>query len=252
MIKRHIPNAITCLNLFCGCMAVVFSLKGWLAFAVAMVMAAAVFDFCDGLAARLLHAYSLIGKELDSLADLVSFGVAPAAMLHYEFTQALSHKISYGAESIPWELLSFFPFVVTIAAALRLARFNRDDTQRDHFKGLPTPAAALFLGALLVYVTISPKLLSILHGYYTIPILSVFVSLFMVSSVPMFSLKVKALQWSGNQIRFLFAALSLSLLVLAFLFGWHWSLAILLILFSYIVLSLLLWACVPPSHHTRQ
>lgn len=251
-IKRHIPNFITCFNLFFGCMAVVFALRGWLFFAVAMVMVAAIFDFCDGLAARLLRAYSLLGKELDSLADLISFGLAPAAMVHYEYTQALSHKISYGAESVPWELLSFFPFVLAVAAALRLAKFNIDAGQSDHFRGLPTPAAALLVCAMLVYTTVSPKLLPILHSYWAIPLLSAFVSLLMVSNMPMFSLKIKSLSWSGNQIRFLFAAFLLISIVLAILLGWSWSFTLLLMLSTYIALSLLLWIFVPPPCNTRQ
>ena len=236
-IKRHIPNFITCLNLFCGCMAVVFALKGWLGFAVAMVMVAAVFDFCDGLAARLLQAYSLIGKELDSLADLVSFGLAPASMLHYEFCRILSPKISYGLDTIPWELLSFFPFVIVVAAAIRLARFNIDGHQSEQFKGLPTPAAALFVGALLVFVTRTPKLLPILNSYYAIPAFTVLVSWLMLSGVPMFSLKIKVFQWRGNQLRFLLLGLGLIFTVLALILGLPWSLTVLLILGSYIVIS---------------
>jgi len=250
-IKRHIPNAITCLNLFCGCMAVVFALRGWLGFAVYMVIAAAIFDFCDGWAARLLKAYSPLGKELDSLADLVSFGLAPAAMMHYEFCQILSPKISFGLDSIPWELYSFFPFVFVVAAALRLAKFNTDSRQSEHFIGLPTPASALFISALLVYATQTPKWMPLLDTVYTIPILVVAVSWLMLLNLPMFSLKIKALQWKGNQIRFLFAALSLFFIVLAFICNRPWSLAVLLIISSYILLSLLLWACVPPSYPAR-
>ena len=239
-LKRHIPNAITCLNLFCGCMAVVFALKGWLGFAVAMVMVAAVFDFCDGLAARLLHAYSLMGKELDSLADVVSFGLAPAAMMHYECTQALSHKISYGAESIPWELLSFSPFVFAVAAAIRLAKFNIDTNQSEQFKGLPTPAAALLISTLLIFATRSPNLLPILHSTYTIPLLSVLVSWLMLSKMPLLSLKIKSFTWKGNKIRFIFIGVTLILAALSLLFGWHWSVTILLILCSYLLISLFL------------
>ena len=241
-LKRHIPNAITCLNLFCGCMAVVFALRGWLGFAAYMVIAAAVFDFCDGLAARLLKAYSSVGKELDSLADLISFGLAPAAMMHYEFCHVLSPKISYGLDSIPWELYSFFPFIIVIAAALRLAKFNTDGRQSEHFIGLPTPASALLIISLLVYITRTPRCMPLFETTYTIPLLAVLLSWLMVSGIPMFSLKIKALQWSGNQIRFLFGVLLLIYTVLAFSFGWHWSLTLLIIVLHYIVLSLLFWA----------
>ena len=237
--KRHIPNFITCLNLFCGCLAVLFALRGWLGFAVYLVIAAALFDFLDGFAARLLHAYSSIGKQLDSLADLVSFGFAPAAMLHYEFCQILNSHISFGLDSIPWELYSFFPFLLVVAAALRLAKFNVDERQSDHFLGLPTPASALFVSSLLVFVTITPHWMPLLDTVYTIPLLVVLLSWLMLSNVPMFSLKIKALVWNGNEIRFLFLLFVLIFTVIAFLLGWHWSMILFFILSGYILLSLI-------------
>ena len=249
-IKRHIPNTITCLNLFFGCIAVLFALKGWLLFAVVLVVMAAVFDFCDGLAARLLKAYSPMGKELDSLADLVSFGLAPAAMMHYEFAQILNPKISYGAGSIPWELLSFFPFILVVASALRLAKFNIDTRQSEQFIGLPTPASALFISSILLYLTATPTLAPFLETPYTIPAISLFVSYLMVSNVPMFSLKVKALTWKGNQVRVLYLALIIALVVLTLVLGWPWSLAALLALCGYLLLSLLLWIS-PPAYAVR-
>ena len=236
-VKRHIPNFITCLNLFCGCMAVVFALRGWLGFAVYMVIAAALFDFCDGLAARLLKAFSSVGKELDSLADLISFGLAPAAMLHFEFTQILSPKLSYGAGSFPWELLSFFPFVVAVAAAIRLAKFNVDTRQSDHFRGLPTPASALFISSLLVYITRTPKWMPLLETPYSIPIISLLVSFLMVSHLPMISLKMKSFSWNGNQLRFLFLLMVALLVALSFILGWPLSLTLCVILFMYMVVS---------------
>jgi len=219
-------------------MAVVFALRGWLGFAVYMVIAAAIFDFCDGLAARLLRAYSPLGKELDSLADLISFGLAPAAMMHYEFTQVLRHKITFGLDAISWELFSFFPFIIAVAAALRLAKFNRDERQNEQFIGMPTPASALLISSLLVYVTRTPKLMPLIETPYSIPLLSVIISWLMLSNLPMLSLKFRALKWKGNQIRFLFLALSLCCIALAALFGWPWSLALLFILLSYLAGSL--------------
>jgi len=237
-IKRHIPNFITCLNLFFGCLAVVFALRGWLGFAVYMVIAAAIFDFCDGLAARLLKAYSLVGKELDSLADLVSFGLAPAAMLHYEFCRILSPKINYGLDSLPWELLSFFPFILVVAAALRLARFNVYASKNEHFIGLPTPASALLVGSLLVYITQTPKLAPWFDTPYTIPVLVLLISGLMLSKLYLFSLKFKTLKWRGNQIRFLFFVFVWLLIVLAWVMGWPWSLWMVGVITGYMVFSL--------------
>ena len=246
-IKRHIPNAITCLNLFFGCIAVLFALKGWLLFAVMLVVVAAVFDFCDGLAARLLKAYSPLGKELDSLADLVSFGLAPAAMMHFAFAQILSPNISYGADSLPWELLSFFPFIMVVASALRLAKFNIDTRQSEQFIGLPTPANALFISSLLLCVTATPTLTPIWETPYTIPAISLFVSYLMVSNLPMFSLKIKTLTWRGNQVRILFIALVAVLIALTLVLGWSWSTTLFLILSLYILLSLIFLIFAPTN-----
>jgi len=241
-LRRHIPNAITCLNLFLGCVAVVFGLRGGLSMAVVLVMMAAVLDFCDGLAARLLKAYSPMGKELDSLADLISFGLAPAAMLYYVFS---------GTDTELWEPFSFFPFILVVAAGLRLAKFNTDNRQSEQFLGLPTPACALLTGSLLVYLQGTPQWTPLLHTLYFIPLLVVLLSWLMLSNLPMFSLKIKALKWKGNQIPLLFLGLSLVYISLALVFGWPWSLAVLLILLSYLVLSLFLWAFVPPAHLPR-
>jgi CDP-diacylglycerol--serine O-phosphatidyltransferase len=236
-ITRQIPNFITCLNLFCGCMAVVFALRGWLAFAVAMVMVAALFDLLDGLAARLLKATSPLGKELDSLADVVSFGLVPATILHYEYCLILSPRLSYGFDSISWEVLTFFPFIVAVAAALRLAKFNIDTRQSEHFRGLPTPAAALLTCSLIVYITRTPKWMPLLDTPYSIPVVALLVSLLMVSGIPMLSLKIKALQWRGNRARLLFLGCAILIVLSAIILSWHWSLMVLLVLLSYLALS---------------
>ncbi|MDR2586174.1 MAG: CDP-alcohol phosphatidyltransferase family protein [Prevotellaceae bacterium] len=244
-IKRHIPNFITCLNLLCGCIAVVFALRGWLGFAVYLVITAAFFDFCDGLAARLLRAYSSIGKQLDSLSDLISFGLTPAAMLHYEFCQILSPKISFGLDPIPWELLSFFPFFLVVAAAFRLAKFNLDDTQNDKFNGLPTPACALIISSLLLYFVQTPKWMPLLNTVYSIPLLVAVLCLLMVSNIPMISLKIKSTKWKGNQIRFLFLSFVLIFIVVAFFYNYPWSFMVLMILLGYLAFSILFLTFVP-------
>lgn len=126
------------MNLFAGSVAVIFALKGWSTWAVFLIMAAAIFDFLDGFAARLLKAYSPIGKELDSLADMVSFGLAPSLLLYYRYSQSLSPYISGDISSISFELLTFFPLIIAVFSGLRLAKFNVDIRQSENFIGLPT------------------------------------------------------------------------------------------------------------------
>ena len=238
-MRRHIPNTITCLNLLFGAIAVVFALRGWLLFSVLLLLLCAIFDFCDGLAARVLKAYSPLGKELDSLADLISFGFAPAAMLYYEFDSILSTQ--YGTLSLSMELFSFFPFVVVVASALRLAKFNIDIRQNEAFIGLPTPANALLISALLLYYKSNTALDPWIQTHYTLPLLSLLLSWLMVSELPMFSLKIKSLRWAQNRVRFLFLGFSALYILVAFIFHWPWSLAVLLIMTSYILISLILW-----------
>ena len=150
-LTHHIPNSITLLNLLFGCVAVVLALRGWTVFAGYCIFTAAVCDFLDGLSARVLGAYSEMGKQLDSLADMVSFGVAPGVMLYQEMSRILSPRITMGFDTVGWEVLMFAPFVLTLFAALRLAKFNIDVRQREGFLGLPAPACALLVAAFLIY-----------------------------------------------------------------------------------------------------
>ena len=238
-MKKHVPNALTCLNLLFGAIAVVFALQGWLLFSVALLFVCAIFDFCDGLAARLLKAYSPIGKELDSLADLISFGFAPAAMLHAQMRLILN--VPFGSDAFALELLSFSPFIIVIASALRLAKFNVDTRQGEAFIGLPTPASALFISALLMYTIATPSLDPYFRNPYAIPAICLLLSWLMVSELPMFSLKIKSLRWGDNRVRFLFLGLSVLYILLAIALQWPWSLAVLLVMTSYILLSFILW-----------
>ncbi|MDE7407499.1 MAG: CDP-diacylglycerol--serine O-phosphatidyltransferase, partial [Muribaculaceae bacterium] len=143
-IKGEIPNSITCMNLMCGCLAVIFSfeegqigsLQGY-EWSFLFIGLAAVFDFCDGAMARLIHAYSLVGKELDSLSDLVSFGVAPAMLMFNTLKWAW-------AGSDPYWLLPYLAMMIAICGGIRLARFNVDTRQASEFIGLPIPANAIF------------------------------------------------------------------------------------------------------------
>ncbi len=213
MIRKHFPNFITCLNLLSGCVAVVYGIEGSYLLAAIFVGAAAVFDFLDGLAARMLKAYSPLGKELDSLADLVSFGVAPGAVVYrYLETQSFLYNTP--------EWIAWAGFLLPVFSALRLAKFNLDDRQTNSFLGLPTPANALFW----VYglgTTIGISADFNINTYLILAGIVVFSGL-MVSSIPMFSLKFKNASWKDNQMRYLFLA----------------GCAILLVIFSYKAISL--------------
>lgn len=213
-IKNHVPNAITCLNLFSGCVAVVMAFRGLFFYALLFVFLAAVFDFFDGFAARLLHASSPIGKELDSLADMVSFGVAPSVVV---FTQ-LSWLDGAG------KFLPFGAFLIAVFSALRLAKFNVDDRQTTSFIGLATPANALFFMGLFAIVDPLTPVASYLEPHRglihpilfqpaVVMLLVVFFSCLLVSEIPMFSLKFKSFRWEDNRVRFIFLGLSLILLV---------------------------------------
>ena len=194
---RHIPNFITCLNLFSGCVAV------WLAFndnyegAFLAVMLSAIFDFFDGFAARLLKAYSPMGKELDSLADMISFGLAPGAIVF-----SLLNETGIN-ESLP-----YLAFLIPVFSGLRLAKFNIDDRQTSSFIGLPTPANAIFLSSLAFAY---PDFL-ITHLWFLV-VITLFFSYLLIAEIPMFALKLKSLAWKENQIQYVF--LFGSILILA-------------------------------------
>lgn len=192
-VKQNIPNTITSMNLFSGCMAVVSAfhfnetigvMQGY-EWAFLFIGLATVFDFCDGLSARLLHAYSALGKELDSLSDLVSFGVAPAALV---FNLIQSQTGSW---------VAFLAFLIAVFGALRLAKFNIDDRQTTSFIGLPIPANAIFWIGVVAW---NMDFRYIGDAWMTA--LVVLFPLLMVSSLPMFSLKVKTLSLRSNVRRY--------------------------------------------------
>lgn len=193
-MKKHIPNFITSLNLFSGCIAIVMAFQGAFIWVVFWVILAAIFDFFDGMAARLLKAPSLIGKELDSLADVVSFGVAPAIAVFILLRDYIhySENITFIQSYIP-----YLAFIIPVFSALRLAKFNIDERQTTSFLGLPTPANALFwisyVYGIYKYSQESNIVLFITLG------LIVILSLLLVSEIPMFSFKMKNLKLKGNE-----------------------------------------------------
>jgi len=224
---RHVPNTITCLNLFCGCLSIVATFSGMSAIAAYLILAAAVFDFLDGFAARWLNVYSDLGKQLDSLADLVSFGVAPASIMYILLFDALPFDINIDAHTFG----AAAAYVIAVFSALRLAKFNIDKRQSDAFIGLPTPANAIFICS-LVFIAASDSQWSLLTAnlffLLTVTALSSFL---LVAEIPLFSLKFKSFVWKNNKIRYIFVFISVMVLIML-----QWvGLAVVILI--YIVLS---------------
>ncbi|MBQ8760251.1 MAG: CDP-diacylglycerol--serine O-phosphatidyltransferase [Bacteroidales bacterium] len=198
MIK-HIPNSITCCNLLSGCISVVLSCNGMMTAAGVMIFIAAVFDFFDGFAARLLKAYSPLGAELDSLSDVVSFGVAPSFIMYHYLSQQSTVNGQW-LEIAGFDVLPFAAFFLAVFSALRLAKFNIDDRQTTSFIGLPTPAMGLFVASLSF--TLMNESLAFMGGlitnpYFLLAVIAIF-SFLMVSEIPFFSLKIKNLRFKEN------------------------------------------------------
>jgi len=222
MIKKHIPNFITCLNLFSGCVATLLAFKGNYSGAFIAILVAAVFDFLDGFAARMLKAYSPMGKELDSLADIISFGLAPGIIVFSLLTEANVN-----------EWLPYVAFSIPVFSGLRLAKFNIDDRQSTSFIGLPVPANAIFWAG-LVY-SFSPFLLS---NIWVLLILIGLFCYFLISEIPMFALKVNSLKWKANQLQYIFLIMSIALLAalqlnaFAPIIGWYIALSAIVAIFK--------------------
>ena len=225
MIKKHIPKSLTCCNLMCGCMATGAAFYGNYRWAIVVIIVGAVFDFFDGMVARLLGVSSPIGKELDSLADVVTFGVAPSAILFYLF-----HEVQYPAFLEPAaKILPYTAFLMAAFSALRLAKFNLDTRQTTSFIGLPTPANALFWGSLVVgqhAFLVSAKFNAVFLFLF------MFLScLLLVAEVPLFSLKFKDLSWEHNRVQYIFlagclASLPLGASALAAIVVWYVALSL--------------------------
>lgn len=191
-----VPNFLTLCNLICGCLGIIFAFEGNFHLSFWMCISSAVFDFCDGFAARALKAYSPLGKELDSLADMVSFGLLPSVTM---FTILQAQDLG---------LLSYIAFSIAAFSALRLAKFNIDENQTSEFIGLPTPACALFF---VSYALIAQNIP--FHSYWIDLTLSVIFALLLVSPIRMFSFKFKNASLKDNADKYIFAALSLLLIV---------------------------------------
>jgi CDP-diacylglycerol--serine O-phosphatidyltransferase len=226
-MRRHIPNTITCCNLLSGCVAAMYAFEGMYLFAFVFIIAGAVFDFFDGLSARALKVSSPIGKELDSLADVITFGFAPAAMVFSWLRECADAHL----DMLLAFVMPFAAFLLVAFSALRLAKFNVDERQTSSFIGLPTPANALFWGALVLgshdTVVAQP------YGWVAVIVLIGLFSWLLVAEIPMFSLKFKNLTWKSNRIAYTFLLVSLVLLILlginglSAVIGWYIILSIL-------------------------
>lgn len=225
-IRKHIPNTITCLSLVSGCIASVIALEGNLLWAAIWIIIAAVFDFLDGFAARLLKAYSPMGKELDSLSDMVSFGVAPGMIVF--------HLLREACPFLPLGMINtyvpYLAFVIPTFSGLRLAKFNIDERQSTSFIGLPVPAHALF------WCSLGYALQPAIHWNEPLFVVAIVISatltsLLLVSEIPMFSLKVKSLAWKGNELRYILVGCTILFVIL---FGF---LGIAGAIFLYVLLS---------------
>lgn len=237
-LKSNIPNTLTVLNLVCGLSSITLILQGNMVFSALFIFLAAIFDFLDGTAARLLKAHSLMGKELDSLADVVSFGVAPGVimfqllMFHCEGSCNLLERMY---------IIPYFAFLIPVCSAIRLARFNIDIRQEECFIGMPTPANAMFFASIPLILLAQPRLFSIIHLDFLVTffsnsrvlaILTVFFSYLLISDFRLFSIKFKTRDWERNKVQYIFLILAL---VFVFLFSVS---AIPLIVFLYFLLSL--------------
>lgn len=225
-MKKHFPNLLTLLNLFCGCCALVYALQGDFIQVAVLLLVSGIADFFDGLSARWLGVASPIGKELDSLADVVSFGVVPAAFFYYVLNKEGISFTGGGQEG----------FVLALFAALRLAKFNIDTRQTEHFIGLNTPSCTLFVtGLMLMYHYDSFGLKPIIvNPFFLYPVL-VILSLLMISPIPMFGFKFKGLQWKGYESQWIFIAISVLYLIL------FQELGLSLIILTYVLWNAVRW-----------
>lgn len=205
-ITRHIPNTVTCCNLFCGCIAAYMAFQADYEKAILFIILGAVFDFFDGMLARLFKVSGPLGKELDSLADDITFGLAPSAIVFSLFKEVqYPDFLAPAAEHIPYTA-----FIIAAFSALRLGKFNIDPRQSTTFIGLPTPANALFWGSLVVggHDFLTSESFNAIYLFALVCLMSYL----LVAEIPMFSLKFKSLSWKANKVSYLFLLVCIPLL----------------------------------------
>ncbi len=215
-LVRQIPNTLTLLNLLCGSVAVLLALRGYLTVAAFLVMAGFFFDLFDGMAARLLKAQSPIGKELDSLADLITFGLAPASIL-FGIQELLGQGGPFSlVQPMGTVILRLLPFLLPVFAGLRLAKFNVDERQSHQFIGLPTPANGIMVLALPLLMHYQPEsfMNSFLNNDLFVPIYSLIVSYLMISPLRLYSMKIKGFGFNQNKFTYTFGIIAILLIIL--------------------------------------
>jgi len=227
-MKKHIPNILTCFNAFLGALAVLFALRDNIQAAVLLIIVAAILDFLDGFAARMLNAKSVIGGDLDSLADIISFGFAPAAVL-YIWMEFCFANLPPEMHFFPLTLLPYFAFIIVPFSAYRLAKFNNDERQGTVFYGLPTPANAFFIA----FLPFAADKLPLLDNFWVLLGLTLIFSILLVSEFPMFSLKFSNFNFKKNWILYTFLTLS------AILLGTFHFAAFPIIILLYMLISLI-------------
>lgn len=236
-IKKHIPNTLTCGNLFCGCLAIVTAFDNNLVWSAYFVGIAAVLDFFDGFVARLLNVHSEIGKQLDSLADMVTFGVVPGIVMYKMLINSISIQLENETDTFALSV-AYLAFVIPVFSAIRLAKFNIDTRQSSSFIGVPTPANAILICSFPLIYTFQSQLGSfnsatIIENCYFLLTITLLMSFLMIAELPLFALKFKNFGWADNKIRYSFLITSLILL-----FTVHF-IAIPFIIFLYIGLSVI-------------
>lgn len=247
-LRRHIPNAITSCNLLSGVVGLLFAFEGRFELAFVMMLAAGVFDFFDGFAARLLKVQTPMGQELDSLSDVVSFGVLPAAML----SQIVAESVTAGDTAK--FILRLLPLLLAVFCALRLAKFNLDSRQHSSFLGLPCPSAAIICGSLAAWTYYRPDswLAGLCASYWFIPVLTLLLGALMLSEIPFFAFKFgrkqKSAQDGPGEIlaesllgmkRTAILCIAAIAVIVAVVLGWNWTGAVLLVFSAYLLENLI-------------
>lgn len=206
-LKQHIPNTITCGNLVSGCISILFIACGMPVKAAVMIFVAGLFDFFDGFSARLLKAHSPIGADLDSLSDVVSFGVAPGFIMYWLMSRYFDSRLWLYEWWRPiggFNVLPCLAFLLPVFSAIRLAKFNIDDTQTTSFRGLPAPGMAIFIASLPLALSQVGHLTDGALGYWACLGITMVFSFMMVSRLRFFSFKMKSAKWKGNEVRWIF------------------------------------------------